>query len=205
MLIEDLETDPKQKKVESGGKEKEKEAAEGSEDPFQKAIRQAMEKMQTSEETLKADEKKPASDDVLETLLSSLGDMNLEDGEGGEGLESMLESMMSQLMSKEILYDPLKELHSKYPEYLEKQGPSLSADELQRYTQQSQRVSQIVTIFESSSYSDDDLTQSTEVLKLMNEMQSFGSPPSEIMGEMPPGFELGDDGLPKIPEGCVIA
>lgn len=26
------------------------------------------------------------------------------------------------------------------------------------------------------------------ILELMNEMQSYGSPPSEIMGEMPPGI-----------------
>lgn len=37
-----------------------------------------------------------------------------------------------------------------------------------------------------------------------NQMQSYGSPPSEIMGPMPPGFELGEDGMPKIPDGCII-
>jgi len=48
-------------------------------------------------------------DDPLAALLASLGDLG---GDGGDG-EGVLESMMDGLMSKEVLYDPLKELHSK--------------------------------------------------------------------------------------------
>ena len=47
----------------------------------------------------------------IEALLQSLGDLGL--GEGGEDeaeLAGFLESMMGQLMSKEVLYEPLKEL-----------------------------------------------------------------------------------------------
>lgn len=48
--------------------------------------------------------------DPLDALLSQLG-------EGGEETEEqiqgLLESMMSQLMSKDVLYEPLKELHDK--------------------------------------------------------------------------------------------
>jgi peroxin-19 len=36
-----------------------------------------------------------------------------EGGEDGENIGSLLESMMSQLMSKDILYEPLKELDTK--------------------------------------------------------------------------------------------
>jgi peroxin-19 len=36
-----------------------------------------------------------------------------EGGEGDEDLQGILETMMSQLMSKEVLYEPLKELHDK--------------------------------------------------------------------------------------------
>ena len=35
------------------------------------------------------------------------------DGEAEDGLQGMLETMMSQLMSKEVLYEPLKEMHEK--------------------------------------------------------------------------------------------
>lgn len=35
------------------------------------------------------------------------------DGDAEDGLQGMLETMMSQLMSKEVLYEPLKEMHEK--------------------------------------------------------------------------------------------
>ena len=35
------------------------------------------------------------------------------DREGGKDVQGVLESLMGQLMSKEVLYEPLKELHQK--------------------------------------------------------------------------------------------
>lgn len=32
----------------------------------------------------------------------------------------------------------------------------------------------------------------------------MGSPPAEIMGDMPPGMEMGPDGMPKLPDSCTI-
>jgi peroxin-19 len=51
-----------------------------------------------------------ASPESLEALLKSLGDLGV--GEGGDEneLAGFLETMMGQLMSKEVLYEPLKEL-----------------------------------------------------------------------------------------------
>jgi hypothetical protein len=56
-----------------------------------------------------------------------MGDLNLGDNaEGGEGLQSMMEGMMAQLMSKDILYDPLKELDTKVSSNTSTyQGPDL--------------------------------------------------------------------------------
>lgn len=36
------------------------------------------------------------------------------------------------------------------------------------------------------------------------QLQMHGSPPEEIMGPLPPGFSMGADGLPDMPEGCNI-
>ena len=51
-------------------------------------------------------------DPDLEALLSSLGNMG-DEGDTEEGLQGFLETMMSQLISKEVLYEPLKEMHEK--------------------------------------------------------------------------------------------
>lgn len=48
----------------------------------------------------------------LEALLSSLDDPGI-DGEDKEGLQGFLSNMMFQLISKEVLYEPLKEMHEK--------------------------------------------------------------------------------------------
>jgi peroxin-19 len=58
-----------------------------------------------------------ATPDSLESLLSTLRDLGLDEGgEGGDddaALAGFLENMMGQLMSKEMLLEPLKELHDK--------------------------------------------------------------------------------------------
>lgn len=48
--------------------------------------------------------------DSLEAFLGQLGESG---GENEAELHGLLETMMSQLMSKEVLYEPLKELHEK--------------------------------------------------------------------------------------------
>lgn len=38
------------------------------------------------------------------------------------------------------------------------------------------------------------------------QLQAHGSPPAEIMGDLPPGLGVGPDGMPHLgPEGCIIA
>ncbi|KZV87990.1 hypothetical protein EXIGLDRAFT_187896 [Exidia glandulosa HHB12029] len=196
---------------------------------FQASLRAALDKLKESEDGLKADEADSANADQLAQLQQLLAGLA---GEGGEGdgsaddpgqLSGVLEGLMQSLMSKEILYEPLKDLHDKvffhivassymlifsclqYPEYINTHKDSLPADEVTRYTEQSALVGRIVAIFETPGYSDDDPVKSSEVLTLMNEMQAKGSPPTEIMGDMPPGMEMGPDGMPKLPDNCIIS
>jgi peroxin-19 len=167
-------------------------------DDFQTTIKQAMEKLKESESALKVapDSSNPNADPV-EALLAQLG---AGDGESEEDLDGLLETMMSQLMNKELLYEPLKELHDKFPSYLE-DHTELAAGEKQRYQSQYQSISKIIALFDDPAYKDDN----PRVVELMTEMQSFGSPPPEIMGPMPSGFGFGADGTPQIPEGCIVA
>ncbi|TFK47301.1 Pex19 protein [Heliocybe sulcata] len=184
--------------------EKEKAMEQEVEDSFQKSIRQAMEKLESSESAMQS-EAGAGGDESLDALLKQLSGA-LGEGEGEDGdMQGLLESMMSQLMSKEVLYEPLKELNDKFPSYLSDNASSLSPDDKSRYEAQYHCVTKIVQIFEDPSYSEEDTEKGKQVVELMNEMQSHGSPPSEIMGPLPPGFDLGADGLPKVPDGCVIS
>ncbi len=80
----------------------------------------------------------------------------------------------------------------------------------------------MIRIFEDPNFKDGDPEKGAEIATLMNEvhgislpspregeltifqMQSYGSPPTEIMGPLPPGLDFGPDGTPNLPEGCVI-
>ncbi|KDQ51862.1 hypothetical protein JAAARDRAFT_40687 [Jaapia argillacea MUCL 33604] len=176
------------------------------EDAFQKTIRQAMDKLKESESSLQADATPGTTNDSLEALLSQLNTALGEgDGETEGELQGLLESMMGQLMSKEVLYEPLKELQDKFPSYLVDNASTISSEDKKRYDSQFIYVKKIVAIFEDPTYKDDDTEKGAVIVNLMNEMQSYGSPPAEIMGPLPPGFDLGPDGLPKVPDNCVIA
>jgi len=101
----------------------------------------------------------------------------------------MLEAMMQQLMSKEILYEPLKELNDKvsftpsnsspkaliepfqFPNYIKEHADTLSKEDRTRYENQLLCSTKIIAIFEDSSYSDDNQEQGVEIVKLMNEVR----------------------------------
>ncbi|KIM71831.1 hypothetical protein PILCRDRAFT_16687 [Piloderma croceum F 1598] len=108
-------------------------------------------------------------------------------------------------MSKEVLYEPLKELADKFPPYLTTHSATLPPADKHRYEQQLDRIRRILGVFEEDGYTDEGGGAGGRVVELMGEMQSFGTPPTEIMGDLPPGFGVGPDGMPQIPEGCCVS
>ncbi|CUA69817.1 Peroxisome biogenesis protein 19-1 [Rhizoctonia solani] len=173
--------------------------AHSEDDAFQRTIRQAMDKLKTSDENAKAS----GSADDLAELLKQLG----EGGQDEDGLQGMIEGMMGQLMSKEILYEPLVEMNDKFPAYFV-EHPDLPEADVKKYKAQQAIVKQLVDIYQKPNYSDDNPETNKEVLRLMNEMQELGSPPTEIMGEVPAGFDFNSpEGMAKMmdADGCVVA
>ncbi|EAU86564.1 peroxin19 Pex19p [Coprinopsis cinerea okayama7 len=190
----------------AGGPSGESKVVEG----FQERIRQAMDKLKESEDKAReASGQAPSGADggpqTMEDLLKGLSDLGLQDGENESELAGFLESMMSQLMSKEILYEPLKELRDSFPGYLANPPKPLSDEDRSRYEKQHAIVTQIIDLFEKPTYNDSDPASNKAVIDLMSEMQSHGSPPTELMGDLPEGFDGNLPGLdPNNPE-CTIA
>ncbi|SCZ99104.1 BZ3500_MvSof-1268-A1-R1_Chr3-1g05814 [Microbotryum saponariae] len=183
---------------------------------FQDAIKASMSKVQQSnsavDQETSAKTAAGANADPLAAMMASMA--GLEGGE--EGLQGMLDEMMGQLMSREVLYEPLKELSDKYPTYLSTNEGKLPSEDLKRFQIQATVVSQIVSKFEEpgADKAEDQMTPSEkerntqrrqEITDLIAQMNDCGAPPKEIMGEMPPGMELGADGVPKMPEDCIIS
>lgn len=120
---------------------------------FQDTIRRTMERMRSSGDQATAAAAAGGEDDFLAEMLKQLtaGDFA---GGSEEDFSKMLMGMMEQLTNKEILYEPMKELHDKFPAWLDKNKDSTPADDLKRYMEQKTIVAEIVAKFNESTYSD---------------------------------------------------
>ena len=94
---------------------------------------------------------------LLRELASSGG---ADGGASDDTFSKMLLGMMEQLTNKDILYEPMKELDTKFPPWLEerttgsKKG-SVDEEMMERYREQRVLVRQIVERFERKGYSDE--------------------------------------------------
>jgi peroxin-19 len=176
---------------------------------FQDTIKQTMSKMRENESKIKGAEGSSGAAggdaEALEQLLSSLGDLGLGgDDKDDPELAGFIENMMAQLMSKEILLEPLQELAESFPKYLADPTKTISAEDRERYDKQLVCVKQILVVFEKPTYDDANAEDKAKILELMNEMQSYGTPPTEVMGNLPPGLD--GTGIPGLgDENCIIA
>lgn len=157
---------------------------------FQDAIKSTMSRLRESDQTATSNASQ-ANEMDFEKLMEALG--NVSGAEGEEGVAAMLENMMSELMGKEVLYEPLKELRDKYPAYLANPPAQLSAEDRSRYEEQQKIVNAVVATFDDPKF--DNGTEAeraalkSKVQGLMNDMQDQGAPPQEIIGDLPPELE----------------
>ena len=125
-----------------------------TEEPFQETIQKTMERMQASGDQATAAAKTADSDDMLAQMLKEMQDGGLEGAGEDEGLNKMLLGMMEQLTNKEILYEPMKDLHDKFPAWMSRNRSNTGGDDLRRYLEQQRLVGEIVERFEQRIYSD---------------------------------------------------
>ncbi|KAK3942300.1 Pex19 protein family-domain-containing protein [Diplogelasinospora grovesii] len=152
---------------------------------FQETIRRTMERMQTSGEQATAAAAAEGSDDFLAELLKQMQSGGPE-GEGNEEeFSKMLLGMMEQLTNKEILYEPMKELNDKFPDWMEKNREKTSNEDLKRYDEQQRLVKEIVAKFEEPTFSDSNTADREYIVDRMQKMQAAGSPPADLVGDMP--------------------
>ena len=145
-------------------------ATPSADDSFQETIRRTMERMQTSGDQATAAATSEGSDDFMAELLKQMQAGGLE-GEGSEEeFSKMLLGMMEQLTNKEILYEPMKELNDKFPDWLERNKDKISQDDLKRYEEQQLLVKEIVGKFTESTYSDDNAADREYIVDRMQKV-----------------------------------
>jgi peroxin-19 len=134
-----------------------------------------MERMQNSGEQATAAAEAEGSDDFMAELLKQMQSGGL-DGEGNEEeFSKMLMGMMDQLTNKEILYEPMKELNDKFPEWMTKNKDKTSKDDLERYQEQQGLVKEIVAKFEEPTYADSNQADREYIVDRMQKVSIVSS------------------------------
>ncbi|KAJ1860470.1 Peroxisome chaperone and import receptor [Coemansia sp. RSA 2703] len=135
---------------------------------------------------------------MMDDLLRQMDDM----GDDAQ-LDSLVDDVIGQLMSKEVLNQPLKDLDEAYPEYLEKNKDKLPKEDYERYEKQHSYIRKILALFDEKP---GDSVNDPRVAMLMQEMQDCGQPPAELLKVLAPDVELNEKGEVKEPElpNCTV-
>jgi len=107
-----------------------------------------------------------------------------DDAASADKLSNMLLGVMEQLTGKDVLYDPMRELHDKFPAWLAANRDRITADETRRFEDQQTIVGEIVTKFDDPAYHDEDPEAREYITERMRRMQAAGAPPEELVGDM---------------------
>mmetsp|Transcript_29141 Transcript_29141/g.65239 ORF Transcript_29141/g.65239 Transcript_29141/m.65239 type:complete len:320 (+) Transcript_29141:191-1150(+) len=110
-----------------------------------------------------------------------------------EDFSQVVDGMMKQLLSKDLMYEPMKQVCEKYPEWLALNTEALTEQDYERYGAQYQYFQRIVAVYETEP------DNFPRIVELMQDVQQYGQPPAEIIKELAPGLEFNAEGMPIMP------
>ena len=142
------------------------------EESFAETIKRTMERMQSSEDqATSAAQSGGGEEDFLEQLLKGMpgGAAGANDMDE-EGFTNMLLGMMEQLMNKEALYEPMKELDEKFPTWIEKNKGKVAQEDMNRYEEQRDLAREIVAKFEQPGYKDESVKDREYIVERMQKV-----------------------------------
>lgn len=200
--IEDPETKVQFEQLVKQFEETHKDEAKKAMDPqnFDSVMKDTMERLKKSGETideqLKSDPSAANPEDMLTQLLAGMG------GGGADGdfdMSKLLADMLEQLLSKDVLYEPIKDLNSKFPDYLKEKKGQISEEQHALYTKQYEVTVEIIALFDAPGYDHDNMEKREQVNTLLESLQELGNPPPELVGDEKDfsglGALTGDSGL----------
>jgi len=145
-------------------------AASATEESFQETIKKTMERMRESGDQATAAATSDNTDDLMAEMMKAMQAGGL-DGEGGEeDFSKMLLGMMEQLTNKEILYEPMKELDDKFPDWMKKNAGKVNEADMKRYKEQQIYVREIVKRFELETYTDENAADREYIVDRMQKV-----------------------------------
>ncbi|GLT91070.1 hypothetical protein SLE2022_089790 [Rubroshorea leprosula] len=145
-----------------------------------KLMEQTRETVKGLESMVKDGEDDFGEDAVVEDWIKQFEEL----AGGSQNMESIVENMMQQLLSKEILHEPMKEIGDRYPKWLEEHKDGLSIEEYERYSRQYQLIQDLNIVYENEP------NNFTKIFNLMQKMQECGQPPNDLVQELSPDLDL---------------
>ncbi|KAF5291747.1 hypothetical protein FQA39_LY14235 [Lamprigera yunnana] len=140
-----------------------------------------------------------SGNDIMNMFTQTEGDQN--------AFMPFMQGMMQSLLSKEVLYPSLKDISNKYPAWLEANSNSLSKEDKQKYKKQYELMIEVCEQLEKESDNDTvehKRVQFEKVLVLMQKLQDFGQPPTELVGELGPPIPFDVQGNPNLNQCCTM-
>ncbi len=125
-------------------------------------------------------------------------------GQSGDPLAPFMEHMLSALLSREVLYDPMKGIVEKYPLWLDENAASLPPEKAAAYRHQLQLMRDVCAEFEKAGGQE---PNTMKVFALVQQMQELGPPPEALVGAgdddgadsgLPPALAGGNAGCPTM-------
>lgn len=107
-----------------------------------------------------------------------------------EDLDQCMDNMMRQLLARDLMYEPMKLVCDKYPEWLADNAPTLSRDDYMQYGTQYQYIQRIVAVYETEP------DNFARLVELLHDLQEYGQPPADIVKHLAPGLHFSEDGMP---------
>lgn len=154
---------------------------------FEHVMQETMERLkklgETVDEKIKNDPMANDPEALLTQLLSGMGD-------GDMDMQKLLVDMLEQLSLKEVLYEPIKDLNTKFPDYLKENKGKINDDKYIVYDKQYQLTNDIMAVFDAPNYDDNNKETREKVNLLLEQLQELGQPPEELVGDIAdfPGF-----------------
>jgi peroxin-19 len=110
-----------------------------------------------------------------------------------EDYNEVVDGVMRQLLSKDLMYEPTKQICEKFPEWLALHKKNLAITEYENYGKQYQAFQKILAVYQTEP------DNFPRLMELMFDMQQFGQPPAEIIQDLAPGLRFDENGMPIMP------
>uniref|UniRef100_A0A8C5PCV4 Peroxisomal biogenesis factor 19 n=1 Tax=Leptobrachium leishanense TaxID=445787 RepID=A0A8C5PCV4_9ANUR len=140
-----------------------------------------------------------------EGLSKAIEDLGLDESDGEGNILPLMQNIMQNLLSKDVLYPSLKEITDKYPDWLQTNQESLPPEDYRKYHEQHLLMEKICQHFEKEEQGESEAAQFEVVMELMQQLQDLGHPPKELAGDSSPGFNFDLDGLNLSPSSATVS